>query len=75
MSEPKFKKGQFVILTSSGKEVFIQSVNFKRYTVIKNGRTTGYEDMFTGSYYCSWLNDKGKSVSDNIDETLLSKHY
>jgi hypothetical protein len=73
MREPKFKKGQFVILTSYGKEVFIQSVNFKRYTVVKNGMTTGVEETFTGSYYCSWLNDKGKTVSDNIDEDLLTK--
>ncbi len=73
MRKPIFEKGQFVIHTSSKKEYLIKYVNLKTYTVVKNGRTTGVEDEFTGSYYCSWLDDKGKEVSGNVEETLFSK--
>ena len=73
MREAKYKKGQLVIYQPSGKEVFILSLNYKRHTIVENSRTTGFEDEFTGSYYCSWLDEKGKEMSDNIDEELLSK--
>lgn len=73
MRKPLFETGQFVIHIPSKKEYFIKSVNFKTYPVVKNGRTTGVEDEFTGFYYCSWLDDKGKTVSGNVEETLLSK--
>lgn len=71
--EPKFKKGQSVINIQTGKEVLIKSLNTKRYTVRKDNRVTGTEDVFTGSYYCSWFDDKGKLISGDIEEGLLSK--
>tara|TARA_R110002050_G_scaffold145456_3_gene270969 strand:- start:1868 stop:2083 length:216 start_codon:yes stop_codon:yes gene_type:complete len=66
--EPKFKKGQIVLF--KGKEMIINSVNIKRYPIIKNNRTTGFEDIFTGSYFCSSFDN---NESDNIEESLLSK--
>lgn len=44
--EAKFKKGQLVIHKPTGKEYTIDSLNFKRYIVNKNGRTTGFQDEF-----------------------------
>ena len=73
MTIPKFRKGQLLIHIPDGKEVIVDYINTKRFTVVKNGRTTGFSDEFTGTYSCTWFDSNGKSASANIEESLLAK--
>ena len=71
---PKFRKGQELIDASNNREVFVLHPNMKRLIIKKKNHLSGFEDEFTGTYYCSWF-EKGKSVSGNISEDLLSKPF
>lgn len=70
---PKFSKGQTVIHIPSNKEYIIKTVNTKRYIVNKNGKTTGFEDEFAGTYDCVWFDEKGSHFDNNVLEVLLFK--
>lgn len=45
---PKFRKGQLLIFIPNGNEVIVNYINTKRFTIVNNGRTTGFSDEFTG---------------------------
>jgi len=72
MRQPKFRPGQLVIHIPDKKEYYIKTANFKRYTVIKNGRTTGFEDEFLGTYDCAWFDNKKSHLETGVSEDLLS---
>jgi len=70
---PKYRKGQSLRHVTSGVEIHVNFPNMKRYLVRKQGRTTGFEDEFIGTYNCSWFDRNGKLVSGDIDEDLLAR--
>lgn len=69
---PKYKKGQELFNTSAKRDVFVEHPNMKRYLVKNNNHVSGFEDVFIGTYYCSWI-EKGKLVYGDISEDSLSK--
>lgn len=73
MGQPIYKKGQLLINNSTGREVIVKLPNIRRLLVKRGIRSTGFSEEFTGTYFCSWLNDKNKWEDGDIDENLLSK--
>lgn len=70
--EPKFRKGQELFDFANQRNVFVKYPNMRRLLIRKNNRTTGFEEEFTGTYFCSWYDEKGKLISGDIEEDSLS---
>jgi hypothetical protein len=65
--QPKFKKGDKVRNLTNGKIMTILTHNALKHIAKK-----GIEETFTGTYWCSWTDSKGKELDESgIPEEVL----